>query len=98
MITYTSSSAFNGQWSSNKRPLLKYQRLLRGWSQQDVAEELYKLCAANGRPEAGIGIQQVCRWETGRCKPSPFYRKYLCQLYNLTADLLGLIDPQEVQG
>ena len=65
---------------------LKYQRLLRGWSQQDVADELYKLCEASGRSGIGITVEMVSRWERRRYYPSPIYRRHLCALYGLTAD------------
>jgi transcriptional regulator with XRE-family HTH domain len=71
---------------------LKYQRLLRGWSQQDVADELYKRCAAEGNADVGIHAKLVGRWERGETKPSPIYRKHLCTLYGLTAAQLGLLD------
>jgi transcriptional regulator with XRE-family HTH domain len=77
---------------------LKYQRLLRGWSQQDVVNELYKLCAASGRPDIGLSAYQVSRWENGLRKPGPLYRKHLCQLYGLNAAQLGFIETQEVQA
>ncbi len=76
---------------------LKYQRLLRGWSQQDVVKELVSRCEAEGRPSVGLTTDAVRRWENGYNKPSPLYRKHLCTLYGLTADKLGFIASQEVQ-
>jgi transcriptional regulator with XRE-family HTH domain len=75
---------------------LKYQRLLRGWSQQDVVDELYKLCAAHSRVNIGLTVDTVRCWENGRHLPSPLYRKHLCILYGLTADKLGFIPSLEV--
>lgn len=99
MITHPSVSALGRQSSFDHccAPL-KYQRLLRGWSQQDVADELYQRCAADGHPEVGVSAQHVYRWEAGYCKPRPIYRKHLCLLYGLNADQLGLIDQKEVQA
>ncbi len=77
---------------------LKYQRLLRGWSQQDVADALYQRCAAEGHREVGIRAKLVGRWERGESKPSPLYRKHWCTLYGLTAAQLGLLDGMEVRG
>ena len=77
---------------------LKCQRLLRGWSQQDVVDELYKLCAANGRPDVGLTVDTLGHWENGCNTPSPVYRKHLCTLYGLTADKLGFIAPHEMQA
>jgi transcriptional regulator with XRE-family HTH domain len=61
-----------------------------------VVDELYKLCVASGRPDVGISAARVGEWENGHHKPSPIYRKHLCQLYGLTAAQLGFIEPQEV--
>ncbi|GHO94813.1 hypothetical protein KSF_048610 [Reticulibacter mediterranei] len=68
---------------------LRYQRLLRGWSQQDVADELYKRCAEEGKADVAICAKLVGRWERGESKPRPIYRKHLCTLYGLTAEQLG---------
>jgi transcriptional regulator with XRE-family HTH domain len=77
---------------------LAYQRLLRGWSQQDVAHELAQRCAAEGK-FVGITETLVSRWERGKRKPSPIYRKHLCIMYGVTADKLGLIPTlEEVQA
>jgi transcriptional regulator with XRE-family HTH domain len=98
MIPYGSTHApANGPSRPCSSPL-KYQRLLRGWSQQDVVEELYNLCATNGRPDVGLTVDTIGRWENGHHKPSPIYRKHLCLLYGLTADKLGLIDAMEISA
>ncbi len=96
MITYGSTLAPANDPSRPGYSSLKYQRLLRGWSQRDGVEELYKLCAANGRPDVGLTVETIRRWENGRHKPSPIYRKHLCLLYGLTADKLGLVDAMEI--
>jgi hypothetical protein len=74
---------------------LKYQRLLRGWSQKDVVDEVVRRCAESGVPNVGINVDQVRRWESRRCVPSPLYRKHLCMLYGLTAEQLGFFSVQE---
>jgi transcriptional regulator with XRE-family HTH domain len=98
MIPRASTSDSRTSPTPTHNTLLRYQRLLRGWSQQDVANELNKLCAANGDPEASATAQHVSRWEGGYCKPRPLYRKHLYQLYGLTAAELGFIEPLEGQG
>ena len=75
---------------------IKYQRLLRGWSQQDVVDALYQLCSAHGRGDVGLNIDTIRRWETGRHKPSPVYRKHLCTLFGKNAAELGFLDDLEV--
>jgi transcriptional regulator with XRE-family HTH domain len=67
-----------------RRPneLLRRARLLRGWSQQRVADHI-------NAPNR----QLVYRWETGRRSPGPFYRERLCQVFKMTAEELGLVEP-----
>jgi transcriptional regulator with XRE-family HTH domain len=77
-----------------RRPnqLLRRARLLRGWSQQRVADHI-------NAPNR----QLVYRWETGRRSPGPFYRERLCQEFKMTAEELGLVeltilDPADAAG
>ncbi|GHO61213.1 hypothetical protein KSC_001050 [Ktedonobacter sp. SOSP1-52] len=58
---------------------LKEERLLRGWSQQYVAEQL------------GADYYYISRWERGTTSPSPYYRQKLCTLFGKTARELGLL-------
>jgi transcriptional regulator with XRE-family HTH domain len=60
--------------------LLRRARLLRGWSQQRVADHI-------NAPNR----QLVYRWETGKRSPGPFYRERLCQEFKMTAEELGLV-------
>ena len=73
-------------------PLLREQRLLRGWSLQRVVDALCALSAASDERLPGANTPMVSNWETGTKKPSPFYRERLCKLYNMTADQLGFMD------
>jgi transcriptional regulator with XRE-family HTH domain len=61
--------------------LLRRARLLRGWSQQRVADHI-------NAPNR----QLVYRWETGKRSPGPFYRERLCQVFKMTAEELGLVE------
>jgi transcriptional regulator with XRE-family HTH domain len=77
-----------------RRPneLLRRARLLRGWSQQRVADHI-------NAPNR----QLVYRWETGRRSPGPYYRERLCQEFKMTAEELGLVelmilDPADAAG
>jgi transcriptional regulator with XRE-family HTH domain len=60
---------------------LRRARLLRGWSQQRVADHI-------NAPNR----QLVYRWETGKRSPGPFYRERLCQEFKMTAEDLGLVE------
>lgn len=70
--------------------VVAYQRLLRGWSQHDLVLEVCKLCHEEGE-FPGLSEKTVRRWEQGRCIPSPFYRKRLCQIFQMNAAELGFI-------
>jgi transcriptional regulator with XRE-family HTH domain len=61
--------------------LLRRARLLRGWSQQRVADHI-------NAPNR----QLVYRWEAGKRSPGPFYRERLCQEFKMTAEELGLVE------
>lgn len=58
---------------------LKQERLLRGWSQADVAASI------------GTDGYTVSRWERGRAQPSPYFRQKLCALFEKNAFDLGLL-------
>ncbi|GCF10795.1 helix-turn-helix domain-containing protein [Dictyobacter arantiisoli] len=72
---------------------LKYQRLLRGWSQNDLAVEIYRRCVLEGNVSVGITSESVRRWECGIHQPSPVYRKHICAIFALNAVQLGFLDP-----
>ena len=36
--------------------------------------------------------QLVYRWEAGKRSPGPFYRERLCQVFDMTAEELGLVE------
>lgn len=71
--------------------MLRYQRLLRGWSQKELADIICTFCQENeGRP--GLTQKTISRWENGKCKPSLYYQKRLCQLFNANTQELRLLD------
>lgn len=63
--------------------LLHKERLLRGWSQQDLASHL------------GTTLVTVNRWERGIQNPGPLYRLKLCQIFEKSEEELGLGSQQE---
>lgn len=69
---------------------LRQQRLLRGWTQDEVADRLYKLCGSKGSIRGDINANMVSRWENGKHPPSPFWQSKLCELYGKNAEELGL--------
>lgn len=65
--------------------LLKRARLARGWSQQEVADQI-------DAPYAFM----VNRWENGVVFPGPGYRKKLCALFGKSLEELGLTRPEHL--
>lgn len=57
---------------------LRKERLLREWSQQDLANHL------------GTTVVTVNRWERGIQQPGPMFRLKLCRLYGKSEEELGL--------
>jgi transcriptional regulator with XRE-family HTH domain len=77
---------------------LRRARLLRGWSQQRVADHINALVG-----HECANRQLVYRWETGKRSPGPFYRERLCQVFKMTTAELGLVeltipDPADAAG
>ncbi len=58
---------------------LRYERIRRGWSQQELADEI-------GTTPINIG-----RWERGVTLPGPHFRRKLCVVFEKTAQELGLL-------
>ncbi len=61
---------------------LRYERKLRGWSQEDVASKV------------GCGPKTVMRWENGESLPHPYSQQRLCELFGKNAEELGLLGEQ----
>src|SRR6266566_6286676 len=59
---------------------LKHERILHGWSQDDVAEKI------------GSDYKTVGRWERGESYPNPHNRQQLAKLYGKTPEELGLTE------
>jgi transcriptional regulator with XRE-family HTH domain len=66
-------------WQHN----LKRERLLRGWSQEDVAARI------------GSDPKTVGRWERGLTFPGPYFQQRLVDLFGKDAEALGFITKQE---
>jgi transcriptional regulator with XRE-family HTH domain len=67
---------------------LRYQRRIRGWSLQRVADGIAALCIERTGKRPGVNADMVGEWERGVKRPSPFYQEMLCLLYGCTADKL----------
>lgn len=77
--------------------LLRHQRLQRGWSLRQTANQLCKLCEEEEHIP-GVTADMISKWERGEKKPSRYYQEKFCLLYGISADQLGFIDIQDVIG
>jgi len=69
-----------------------YERERRGWSQEDAAREAEKVADRLGQPDLVFTGAQFGRWERGECRPRPPLRRVVCELYEASAEALGLLD------
>ncbi len=70
--------------------ILRFERELRGWSKQELIIQILALCTADKQCPA-LDPKTIGRWEREECKPSPYYRKLLCQVFGRNAMQLGFI-------
>jgi transcriptional regulator with XRE-family HTH domain len=78
------------RWEPNKR--LVHERERRGWSQDDAAREAERVAGGLGLPDLVFTGAQFGRWERGECRPRPPLRRVVCELYDASAEALGLLD------
>jgi transcriptional regulator with XRE-family HTH domain len=78
------------RWDPNDR--LIFERERRGWSQEDAAREAERVAGRLGQPGLVFTGAQFGRWERGECRPRPPLRRVVCELYEASAEALGLLD------
>jgi transcriptional regulator with XRE-family HTH domain len=78
------------RWEPNDR--LVHERERRGWSQDDAAREAERVADRLGQPDLVFTGAQFGRWERGECRPRPPLRRVVCELYEASAEALGLLD------
>ncbi|MBA2287380.1 MAG: helix-turn-helix transcriptional regulator [Ktedonobacteraceae bacterium] len=80
--------------ADTKKPntILRQQRLLKGWSQQRVVDELLTLFRKEDQSDPGINAETISKWERGERKPKAFYQEKLCLLFGKSAQDLGFLD------
>lgn len=81
----------NAEEIANFGPLLRRERELRSWSQQELVRRILDLCAQDGEHPA-LNTKTIGRWERGEHKPSLYYRKRLCQVFGRNIIQLGFIE------
>ncbi len=77
---------------------LRDHRKLRGWSQQDLVDEVLAMGHQIGENNLGLTFKQVSRWEQGWAKPRPPYTKLLVLVFGVSAQELGLYDLASLPG
>lgn len=75
---------------------LSWQRLQRGWSREELVEQIKRSMAAGGESEPGLNAETIRRWESGQRWPEPRYRKHLVLIFNMPASELGLLTADEL--
>jgi transcriptional regulator with XRE-family HTH domain len=80
------------RWEPNDR--LVYERERRGWSQEDAAREAERVADRLGQPDLVFTGAQFGRWERGECRPRPPLRRVVCELYDASAEALGLLEEE----
>lgn len=70
---------------------LKRAREKRGWSQEELARQVSQFAASMGHQGVALDVSTISRWERGLNVPSLFYRHFLCSLFGMSAEELGLL-------
>lgn len=73
-----------------RRSRLRQAREDRGWTQQDVADQLGRLAWLRNRERVAVNSDMVAKWERGAKNPSTRYRDLLCLLFGATPEYLGI--------
>ena len=71
------------------RPRLRGLREERGWTQQEVADQISRLAWLRRHEHVGVNPDMVAKWERGEKRPSPRYWDLLCPLFGVDAQVLG---------
>jgi hypothetical protein len=72
---------------------LQERRARAHLTQEAVAEELARLAWVHQAIRVGVNADMVGKWERGEKRPSKFYRRLLCLLYECLAEELGWWEP-----
>lgn len=75
---------------------MTWERLERGWSHDELCEQLKSSMRDADETDTGLTGNTVRRWETGQRWPDPRFRKHLVVLLGKQASQLGLLTPDEL--
>lgn len=82
--------------NNHLQPRLREHRLRRSLTQQEVAEGLMRLAWSRFRRRVGVNADMVSKWERGQKRPSRFYQRLLCSLFDALPAELGLTTEVEL--
>lgn len=82
---------------SQPNHLLRQQRLAQGWTLEQAADELCKLCESRVNARGEMNAKMMGRWERGEHLPDLFYQKKLSLLYGKSLQELGFIQSWQTQ-
>jgi transcriptional regulator with XRE-family HTH domain len=68
--------------------ILQRFRLMRGITQEEMADELVRLAADDG-VDIKVNASMISKWECGHKRPRKYYRRLLCRFYQATEEDLG---------
>src|SRR6266568_1888717 len=75
---------------TSTQPQLRALREERGWTQQDVVDQVSRRAWLRRHERVGINADMVSKWERGEKRPSPRYRELLGLVFETDAHSLGL--------
>ncbi|MGH3839193.1 MAG: hypothetical protein ACRDSF_26375, partial [Pseudonocardiaceae bacterium] len=75
---------------------LTWERLERGWSHEELCEQIKSSMRGAGEVDTGLTGNTVRRWEIGARWPDPRFRKHLGTLLGKPASQLGLLTSDEL--
>jgi transcriptional regulator with XRE-family HTH domain len=75
---------------------LTWARLQRGWSREELVEQIKRSFATEGEQDTGLTVETARRWETGDRKPELRYKKHLVLVFDTPASQLGLLSAEEL--
>jgi hypothetical protein len=76
---------------------LAWERLQRGWSHDEVADQVKRSMRHAGEVDTGLAGNTVRRWEIGERWPEPRFRKHLVLIFGKSASELGLLTSEELE-
>lgn len=85
-----------GSRSGAPNRLLRWARVERGWSCEELARQIVRSMVEEGERPGGLSGETVRRWEVGHCGPTSTYRKHLVKVLGRSASQLGLLSEAEL--